>query len=141
MTDDDLLALLDAHLGEALGRAGFSAAQGGWDGVTFFSDAEEFCRTFPWLPQAHPEDWMRGVTTDVVLEFDQTTGLLGRAYLEGKTLASTLYGVKQGALSADLKAAFALPLDESLPVLARALEAVFTAPEDSITSEPFVDPA
>ena len=141
MTDDDLLALLDAHLGGVLGRAGFSSAQGGWDGVTFFTDTEDFCRAFGWLPQAHPEEWMRGASTDVVLEFDQTTGLLSRAYLEGKTLTSTLYAVKQGALSAELKAAFALPLDDALPVLARALAAVFTAPEDAITSEPFVDPA
>lgn len=141
MTDEDLLALLDAHLGEVLSAAGFSSAQGGWDGVTFFADTDAFCRAYPWLPQANPEGWMRGATTDVVIEFDQTTGLLGRVYLEGKTLASTLYGLRQGELSVEVKAAFALPLDEALPTLASALVAVFTEPVDAITSEPFIDPA
>ncbi|MFC6153895.1 hypothetical protein [Nocardioides yefusunii] len=141
MNDDDLLALLDTTLGDVLSAAGFSPAQGGWDGVTFFCDADAFCRAFTWLPQAKPEGWMRGATIDVVLEFDQTTGLLARAYLEGKTLASTLYGLRQGGLSADLKSAFGKPLDEALPVLRDALVAVFTEPEESLTSEPFVAPA
>lgn len=141
MTDDDLLALLDAHLGEALASGGFSPFQGGWDGATSFAGTDEFCRAFPWLPQAKPDEFLRGFTTDVVLEFDQTTGLLARAYLEGKTLASTLYAVGEGALSSELKESLGKPLEASLEVLARALCAVFSEPESRITSEPFVDPA
>lgn len=145
VTDDDLLALLDAHLGGVLTAAGFSPFQGGWDGAVSYADTDVFCRAYPWLPQAdsqaNPEGWVRGATTDVVVEFDQTTGLLARAYLEGKTLASTLYGLRQGGLSAEVKAAFGKPLDEALPVLRDALVAVFTEPDEVLTSEPFVDPA
>lgn len=141
MTDDDLCALLDRHLGPVLSPAGFSGAQGGWTGVTFCAPQEAFAARHPWLPQAHPEEWQRGASTDLTLEFDQTTGHLARVYLEEKTLASTLYGMREGALSAEVKTAYASPLTESLLVLARALAAVLTAPEDQLTSEPFVDPA
>lgn len=141
MTDDDLLALLDTHLGEVLGDAGFSSAQGGWDGVTFLAASEDFARSFPWVPQATPQEWMRGVSTDLTIELDQRTGLLHRVHLEDRSLAATLYALGHGALSAELKTAYARPLAEALPVLARALETVFTEPATVVTSEPFVDPA
>lgn len=141
MTDDDLLALLDARLGEVLSPAGFSPFQGGWESATSFASTDEFCQAFGWLPQAKPDEFLRGFSTDIVLEFDQMTGLLARAYLEGKTVASTLYAVGEGALSSELKAAFGQPLDESLEVLARALGALFVEPESRLTSEPFVEPA
>lgn len=141
MTDDDLLALLDAHLGEALAPAGFSTAQGGWDGVTFFAPQDEFVRSFPWLPQAQREGWLRGASIDLTLEFDQVTGLLARVYLEEKTVASTLYALREGALSSELKESFPQPLEVSLEVLGRGLAALLTEPESRITSEPFLDPA
>ncbi|QCX28816.1 hypothetical protein [Nocardioides jishulii] len=135
MTDDDLLALLDATLGETLTPAGFSAAQGGWDGVTFFAPQRAFGEQFPWLPQASPEEWQRGHSTDLTIDFDQTTGLIARIDLEGRSLPSTVYAVGAGALSAELKTAYARPLAECLPVVAEALETIFREP-DPAPAEP-----
>ena len=130
MTDEELLTLLDSTLGPTLHTAGFTGAQGGWDGVTFCAAFDEFAASYPWLPQASPEEWQRGASVDLVIEFDQTTGLLGRVDLEPSSLPATAYGVGEKALAAELKAAYALPLAESLPVVVRALEAVFTPPDD-----------
>ena len=128
MTDDDLLALLDRELGPVLTPAGFSGAQGGWGDAVFCAPQQEFNVRYEWLPQAHLEEWQRGASTDLVLEFDQMTGLLAGVRLEHKSLAATLYAIGEGALSADLKAAYAKPLAESLPVVAQALGTVLTEP-------------
>ena len=137
MTDEELLALLDSTLGPTLTAAGFTGAQGGWDGVTFCAAFDEFAASYPWLPQASPEEWQRGASVDLVIEFDQTTGLLGRIDLEYPSLPATVYGIGEKALSAELKAAYAWPLTQSLPVVVRALEVIFTPPEDR--SDPFDD--
>ena len=130
MTDDDLLALLDRELGPVLTPAGFSGAQGGWPQTIFCTGFGGFTERFGWLPQAHPEEWHRNACVDLTLEFDQTTGLLARVDLELKSLPATLYALGEGALSAELKTAYALPLTESLPVVAKALTRVFTGPAD-----------
>ncbi|WP_162598742.1 hypothetical protein [Nocardioides gilvus] len=136
MTDDDLLSLLSQMLGPTLEAAGFGEAQGGWDGVTFCAAQADFTERFPWLPQAHPEDWQRGSSTDLVIEFDQTTGLLGRVDLEGITLAATVYRVGRGELAARLKSSMGWPLAESLPIVAEALDAAFTHREEPAAEPP-----
>lgn len=138
MSDEELLALLDSTLGPTLAAAGFTSAQGGWDGVTCCASYDTFAASYPWLPQASPEEWQRGASVDLTIEFDQTTGLLGRVDLEHSSLPATAYGVGEKALAAELKSAYALPLTESLPVVVRALEAIFapgetsTPPDDSM---------
>ena len=129
MTDDDLCALLDSHLGPVLTPAGFAPAQGDWSQVTFCAPQDDFIARFPWLPQASPEEWQRGHSTDLTIEFDQVTGVISHAHLEQISLAATLYAISEGPLSAELKAAYARPLDESLPVVAKALAAIFNQPE------------
>lgn len=139
MTDDDLLALLDSTLGPTLSAAGFDRAQGGWTGVTFCASETDFAERFEWLPQARSRDqggsggesW-QGARVDLEIEFDQTTGLLGRVHLESQSLAATVYAVGQGALAAELKAAYALPLPESLATVVRALETIFTPPDHPV---------
>lgn len=141
MTDDDLISLVDSTLGPVLSAAGFELGQGGWDGFTWWTPQHAFAERFGWLPQARLEEWQRGASTDLTLEFDQTTGRLAHAHLEHKTVASTLYVAGHGELAAEVKAALPLPLAESLPVLARGLAALFSEPESRISSEPFVEPA
>ncbi|GGD13121.1 hypothetical protein [Nocardioides daphniae] len=131
MTDDDLLALLDSTLGPVLTPAGFDRAQGDWSQAVFCAPQDAFIAAHPWLPQARPEEWQRGHSTDLTIEFDQTTGLLARVDLEGRSLPSTLYAVGEGALSAELKASYARPLTESLAVVVQALEAVFRPPAEA----------
>lgn len=128
MTDEELLALLDSTLGLTLSAAGFTEALGGWTGVTFCAGGGDFAERFEWLPQSHPEARPDG-RVDLEVEFDQTTGLLARVDLGASSLAATLYATGQGALSAELKAAYGLPLPESLPVVVRALETVFAPPQ------------
>lgn len=129
VTDDELLDLLDAELGPVLEPAGFSTAQGGWQGAVFWCGQADFVERFPWLPQASPEEWQRAVTTDLTIDFDQTTGLLNFIHLEERTLYATLHTVGRADLAGELRAALAAPLTESLPVAARALAAVFNQPE------------
>lgn len=128
MTDEELLALLDSTLGPTLSEAGFAEALGGWTGVTFCTGGGDFAKRFEWLPQAHPEARPDG-RVDLEVEFDQTTGLLARVDLGTSSLAATLYATGQGAQSAELKAAYALPLPESLAAVVRALETVFAQPQ------------
>ncbi len=128
MTDDELNELLRTVVEPTLIAAGFESGQGDWTGVTYRFDQDRFTDRFPWLPQASPADWQRGGSTDLTIEFDQITGLLGRLDLEGMSLASTAYRVGRGELAANLKAAMALPLVQSLPIVAEALDAILTEP-------------
>lgn len=141
MTDDDLISLVDSTLGPVLRPAGFELAHGGWDGFTWWTPQQSFAERFGWLPQARPEEWQRGRSTDLTVEFDQTTGRLAHVHLEDRTVASTLYVAGHGELAAEVKAALPLPLADSLPVLARGLAALFSEPESRLRSEPFVEPA
>ena len=129
MTDDDLNELLQSTLEPTLLAAGFAPGQGDWSGITYCADQDDFSARFPWLPQATPEEWQLGSSTDFTIEFDQTTGVLGFLHLEGKTLYATLWSMGLKDLAAELRAALSLPLSDSLPVVARALGAVFTDAE------------
>lgn len=130
MTDDDLLALVESALGPVLTSAGFELGHGDWTGFTWWTPQGAFGERFPWLPQASPQEWQRGASTDVTLEFDQTTGRLAYAHLEDMSVAATLYALGHGALAAEVRAALARPLQESLPVLARGLERLFAPIEE-----------
>lgn len=130
MTDDELLALVESALGPVLTAAGFELGHGDWTGFTWWTPQQAFIERFPWLPQASPEEWQRGASTDVTLEFDQTTGRLAYAHLEDTSVAATLYALGHGALAAEVKAALARPLDEALPALAQGLVQLFTPAEE-----------